>query len=238
MAFHGPVMRCCGSNAKMPLRPMMRMALLANPPRRRLLLSGLTVIACLQAQAQAQVTQRNLVVELRSMAQPQAGVVSTQHSEADSLQPQMVRVKNGEKATLRMGNTVPVQWVQAAVAQASARTTSAASSSSSSNSAGGGVVNAITVLQAGQSLTVKPRWPGGKQAVTVEIELQHSGVDTSTGAVLPSQPQQQLSTTLVVPLDQWVTIAASAQGVEQRGVYSSKAALQVPQQIQLRISAP
>jgi hypothetical protein len=190
------------------------------------------MLACIQATGQP--AQRNLVVELRGVAQASGVVVSTQHSAADVLEPQMVRVKNGGQASLRIGSTLFVQWVQGAAAQASSRAASGASSSS----AGGAVANAMSALQAGQSLTVKPHWPGGKQPVTVEVQVQQAGLDANAGGALPGQNQRQLSTTVVAPLDQWVTIATTGPGAEQRGVYTSKAAAQVPQSIQLRVSAP
>lgn len=186
----------------------------------------------------AQVAQRNLVVELRAQAPGQgANVVSTQPVDQPALQQQAVLVKNGQEASLRFGATVFVQWVQAAGAQATTRNSGSGGSGGSASSAGGAVANAITALPVGQSLAVKPRWPGGKQPVTVELELRQTALDTSSGAAMPAQTQRQLSTTVVLPLDQWVTIAVTGGAVDPPGVYSSRAATQAPQALQLRVTA-
>ena len=146
----------------------------------------------------------------------------------------MVRVKNGGQASLRIGSTVFVQWVQAAGAQTATR----GAPGGSASSAGGGVVNAVSALSAGQSLVVKPHWPGGKQPVTVELAVQQAGLDASATGPLPSQTQRQFSTTVVAPLGEWVTVATTGRSTDPPGVYSSQAAAQVAQAIQLRVTAP
>ncbi len=184
----------------------------------------------------AAVAQRDLVVELRAQSSAAAHVVSTQPA-GDPVQAQAVRVKNGQEARMRLGATVFVQWTQAAGAQVATRS-SAGASGGGASSAGGAVANAMTALPVGQALTVRPRWPGGSQPVTVELEVNQSALDASTGAAVPAHAQRQLSTTVTLPLGQWVSIASTGGAAEQAGVYSSRAASQTPQALQLRVTAP
>jgi len=203
------------------------------------------IAAVLPALAQT-LPKRNLMVELRQLEEPEstsqqassAGLtLRTQRPGENAPGLQQVQVLNGERASLRLARSMPLQWVQAAGAQTSSRTASAAASSS----LGGGVVNAVTWLEAGHSLMVKPRWPGGKQAVTLEVEVDTSAVDDRVGADLPAQSRSHAGTTVVAPLGQWVTVASTGGRVqrEQPGVYSSESAAGSPRQlIQLRVLAP
>ncbi len=222
-----------------------------------------TAIALMAAllPAFAQLPKRNLMVELRQIEEPaspsQKGpaapavtsssgtgspaaggiILRTQRPEETAPELQQVQVLNGERASLRFAKAMPLQWVQAAAAQAASRSASAASSSS----VGGSVVNAVTWLEAGHGLSVKPRWPGGKQPVTLEVQVDAATVDERTGAALPAQSRSQAGTTVLAPLGQWVTIATTGAGAprEQRGVYSSEAAGgDLRQLVQVRVLAP
>ena len=178
--------------------------------------------------------QRNLTVELRQIEEGGTGYVVGTQPGTTLLRPQQIQVRNGTKATLSLGQTIPVQWVQSVSARNDALTAPGVSASSR----GGGVQQAVTWLDAGQNLTVKPRWPGGKQAVTVEVELHASSVEARTGGTeLPTQSRSQVVTTVSAPLGQWVTIASSGGGT-QRGAYGSEAAAETRRLIQLRVLAP
>lgn len=165
----------------------------------------------------AELPRRDLTVEMRQVEEIAGVAVSTQLREP-MLAPQQIRVRNGAKASLRLGQSMPVQWVQAA-------------------SARGTVVHAVTWMDAGQVLTVQPRWPGAKQAVTVEIEVQSAAVGDRVGTELPTQSRSHLATTVRAPLGQWVTMATTG-GSPQRGVYSSEATSESRRLIQLRVLAP
>lgn len=201
-------------------------------------------LALLAPGTQAAPPARDLTVELRQIEEGGAGhVVGTQPTAA-LLAPQQIQVRNGAKATFTLGQTIPVQWVQSATVRNDAFTASGGAPagsqgpSVSASSRGGGVQQAVTWLDASQSLTVKPSWPGGKQAATVDVEVQSSNVEARTGgAELPAQSRSQLVTTVSAPLGQWVTIASTGGGA-QRGVYGSEAALQTRRLIQLRVLAP
>ena len=183
--------------------------------------------------AWAQLPQRDLVVELRQVDDTAAYSVSTQPS-TPLLAPQQVQVRNGEKALLQMGQSMPIRWLQAVGGESSSRS----SSSGSSSSSGGGVSYGMVWMQAGQSLVVKPRWPGGKQPVAVEVDLQAASIEAPTGnAELPSQARSQVATTVQAPLGQWVTVAATGARAAS-GSYSSEAVADTRRLIQIRVSAP
>ncbi|MDB5846632.1 MAG: hypothetical protein JWP29_384 [Rhodoferax sp.] len=173
--------------------------------------------------AHAQLPRGDLSVELRQVEDQPAYIVSTQ-PRAPQLAPQQVLVKNGEKATLRMAQAMPVKWLQSAAAQ-------------SGRSDGAAVSYGLVWMEAGQAFTVTPRWPGGKQAASVQIEVASASVDASTGAELPNQQRSQLSTTISAPLGQWVTVASTGGDPQKKGVYSSNAANDGKQLIQVRVQA-
>lgn len=196
-------------------------------------LLGLTFFWLLSAlPAQAELPKRDLVVELRQVEDAGGVTVSTQSREP-LLSPQQIRVRNGTKASLRLEQALPMQWVKAA----SAQTESLSAAGVTSRSSGGSVVNEVTWMEAGQSLSVQPRWPGGKQAVTVDIEVQAAAVGDRIGSELPTQSRSQTATTVSVPLGQWVTIATSGSS-PARGVYSSEATNESLRLMQLRVLAP
>lgn len=204
-----------------------------NPKRR--LCTGLFGLACLMAlPALAQLPQRNLIVDVR---QVEAGrddgyTVSTTSREA-LMTAQTVSVRNGEKASVNVSKSMPMQWVQSVSAQ---NATLSASGLSASNT-GGGVTNGLVWLEAGQSLQVQPHWPGGKQPVRLDIEVQSASVGHRTGTELPDQTKSQLVTSVNAPLGQWVTVAISG-SASQAGVYSSQAAANSQRLLQIRVLAP
>lgn len=160
-----------------------------------------------------------------------AGSYAVRTAPADApLQPQQVQVRNGEQASLRIQRSIPVLWLQ----QASLQSSSVQTTDTKASYTGGGITQALTWLQAGQNLQVRPRWPGGKQAISVEVDVVRTGVQEGVGSELPSQTHQHVTTTVTTPLRQWVTIAAS--GAEsERGSYSSQPEAQGRQLLQIRV---
>ena len=165
------------------------------------------------------------MVELRQIEEADAHTVRTQPGTA-LLAPQQVQVRNGEAATLRIGSSMPIRWIQSVGVEGRGRSSGSA-----------GVDYGVVWMQSGQSLAVRPRWPGGRQAVAVQIDLQASSTDAATGnAELPSQSRSQLSTTVHVPLGQWTTVAASG-SQPPAGTYSSEAAVESRRLVQIRVTA-
>ena len=174
--------------------------------------------------------QRDLLIELREAdaAQASTGAAgwnarSADASAARERPAQQVRVHNGASASLRLAVTRPLQVWQAAP----------------------GVLLPVPVPQtqwisAGQSLTLQPRWPGGREPVSVAVIADSSRIDPHVApgsAELPQRAEGQVSTTVSVPLGQWVTIAATgADGSDMNVVGSGQAASQ--RVLQLRVSLP
>jgi hypothetical protein len=184
----------------------------------------------------------DLKVELRQIREGQedqdspqtnggAYTVGTSGSRPVDFAPQQVRVRNGEKASLQINQSMPMQWVQKIESQSA--TLSAGGSSASNNS--GGVTQAVTWMEAGQSLTVTPHWPGGKRAVRVDIEAQSSAVDERVSSDLPATSRQRYTSTVSVPLNQWVTIASSGKPA-RAGSYSSNGSSEGRRLTQIRVS--
>ena len=187
----------------------------------RPLLSFLLFLCALPAAAQ--LPQRDLQLELRQVEEGNTGYVVGTRPQTPLLTPQLLLVRNGTQARVSWGQSIPLQWVQSAHAAGPMK--------------GEGVKQGLIWLQAGQALSLRPRWPGGRQAATVEVELQTASVEARPGAELPTQQRGELATTVQAPLGQWVTIARSGQ-LPPKGSYGSAAATERPRLLQLRVTAP
>ena len=205
-------------------------------PRVLLVLLSLSTLPAL-----AQLPQRDLQVSLRQVEESSGAVViSTQTRPL--FESQQIQVRNGNQASLSVGQSLPMQWVQAVLALPAAHQAPApAATQPMPNQRNGGVVSQLTWLHAGQRLTVLPRWPGGKKEVLIDVEVQSSQVDARTGPELPAQSHNQVSTRLSAPLGQWVTLAVtgkSTPGGASYGTYGSEAATEPRRLLQLRVTAP
>jgi hypothetical protein len=215
------------------------------------------MLCLLPAVSWADLPKRDLLVELRQIQEGQENLGSqdapngvdtgsTAYTAGTApagavLVPQQVRVRNGEKANLRLLVSTPMQWSQSVGSQTAtqnASTTSAATSTTLSASNTANTVNqSLTWMEAGQNITITPRWPGGKQPATVELEMQSAVMDERTSSDLPAITRQQVSTTVSAPLRQWVTIASSGSAASS-GRYSSAGAAQARRLVQIRVSPP
>jgi len=207
-------------------------ALLAIP------FATLTLACLLPTATLAAAPRRDLTVELRQVREGQenadaaggAYTVSTASRSAD-FTPQQVRVRSGEKASLSMNQSMPLQWVQKIESQSA--TLSAASASASSNA--GGVTQAVTWMESGQSLSVTPHWAGGKQPAKLELEMLAAVVDERTSSDLPATNRQRVATTITAPLNQWITIASSGKATRP-GSYSSAGSGEGRMLVQIRVT--
>ena len=188
---------------------------------RHLLMVAFMTLATMAAFAQ--LPQRDLVVELREIDEASGAYVVSTRPQTPLLPPHRLMVSNGAQARISYQQSIPLQWTQSA--QAAGPMT------------GAGVKQALIWLQAGQGLLVRPRWPGGKRAASVELEMQSASVQQQPGAELPTQQRGELVTTVQAPLGEWVTIARSGQ-VRPQGSYGSEAAAERPRLLQLRVSTP
>ncbi len=193
--------------------------------------ASIGVLALLAAlPALAQLPHRDLTVELRQVAEGDSSGYSVGTQSSDALMDlQSVKVRNGEKASLSLSKSVPMQWTQSVTAQS----TSLAASGATASNTESGVKNAIVWMDASQSIKVQPRWPGGHQPAMVEIEVQSASVKPRTGTELPDQSRSQLTTTVSAPLGKWVNIASSGNS-PKAGVYS--ATVNSRRVLQIRVS--
>lgn len=206
-----------------PSRQTLRSRLLCLAELCVVLLPGL-------AGAGAALPQRNLLIELREADAAQAPVGaagwsarSTDASTARERPSQQLRVLNGASASLRLSVTRPLQvWQVAPGAWLPAP------------------VPTTQWIEAGQQLTVQPRWPGGREPVTVVVRAESSRFDptVATGsAELPQRTEARVTTTLRAPLGEWVTLAATGRGDGDRNAVSSgEAAAPAQRVLQLRVS--
>ncbi len=187
------------------------------------LLGSLTLALPAQAQKN-QLPAKDLMVVLRETTDSDNGFNISTRPSTPPLTGQVVRVRNGEKATLRVGRSMSVRWEESV------------SGFSGRNASGGGVSYGRTTLQSGQSITVQPRWTGGNNPVTVSVEILTSSVaqpDARVGSDLPTQVHGETVTTVSAPMGQWVTLAADEP--EDTGVISSDSAGRPRRLLQLRV---
>ena len=196
----------------------------------------LAVSAPAMVTAQTSLPKRDLTVEFRQVEEGResagksysAGAAST-----NTWEPQMVQVRNGERARLQLQDAIPMQWVESVGTQNSSLSGGGASASTT----GASVKFALQWFDAGQSLTVTPRWPGGSKDAVLEIEVQRASAEPQTHGNLATQSRSTLSTTVTVQLAEWVTIAATGRTAASN-TYSSAAATQVRRLLQVRVMAP
>lgn len=198
------------------------------------------VVACAsaaQVKVQAALPKRDLLVELREVqagGESGEGYSVSTAATAPSRVPLSLVVRNGEKGSVRLQQSVPLQWVQSVQSQSSSVVVPGASAASS----GGGLSQSLHWLEVGQSITLTPRWPGGKKEVSLELEVQQAEIQTVHNADLPNQLRIQTSTQLTLPLNQWTTIATSGKDPAATGSYNSEARADARRLLQLRVSAP
>ena len=179
--------------------------------------------------------KRDLTVEFRQVEEgAESGAKSYSAGSstgAQTWEPQMVQVRNGAKARLQISQSLPMLWVESVSTQ---NTTLAGSSATTSGAA---VKQSIQWFDAGQSLAVTPRWRGGRSPAQLDIEVQRSSAEPQTHGNLANQVRDTVSTSVTVPLAEWVTIAATGR-VAAANSYSSNAATTTRRLLQVRVMAP
>jgi hypothetical protein len=172
--------------------------------------------------------RRDLLIELREADASQASsgsagwsVRSADASMARERPVQQLRVKNGASAGLRLTVTRPLQVWQTVP----------------------GALLPVPMPQtqwitAGQSMLLQPRWPGGREPVSVTLSSDSSRFDPHVApgsAELPQRTEAAVITTVSAPLGQWVTLAATgADDSDMNVVASGQAAAR--HALQLRVS--
>ncbi len=204
---------------------------------------GLLMVSVVPSHAAVNWLRRDLVVELRQIAADSEGrdaedgrdvpggySVSTVTTD-DRLATHRVRVQNGEKAQMRFMQSQPIQWVQTASSQSTTLAVGGASATQNM----GAVSQERGTVETGYTLVLTPRWAGGNKPVQVVLDLQTSAVDAGTVGDVSSGTRSQFSTTVTVPLRQWITVATSGSSTAS-GTYRSAGATGGLQLLQIRIS--
>lgn len=230
-------------------------------PRRNLLVEWRVNSQEHSLQRAAGLQKGRVVVDSRSgvSAQARGNWQNTETSQLhDSVQ--QVQVLNGGRARLYVGQTQPyTSWTWAWSGNNSASstgngtdTTSGSSTSGSTATSGTNATGASLVAQTvwidlGEGLNVRPRWPGGRADVEVELEARASHAEQpggfDSGRLEPDGQirRMEVASTLRVPLGQWVVVArqgAQAQG-SQNGSWSTRDVDQAGQaQLEIRVTLP
>lgn len=228
-----------------------------NAASRRRLMTGLMTVTAIGVLAMPAIAQprQNLWVELRWVDQSVSGAamagvrdggvvvstggsvsarggvtVSTERREQRQQLFPRVMVLNGREASVTLNEVTPIQWVDVAIDVEPGRR-------------GGGEPRLQAIPRQGvaehvRSVSVKPSWPGGQQAVTVEVRAQD--LPPSGPGVDPALMREgaQLLSTVQAPIGQWVTIARTGQAVtsSSRNSWSTRdAEVQRGRELQLRI---
>lgn len=227
-----------------------------KPPRRSLLcLAGALALAPAAWSAEPRV---NLWVELRwvdsrvsqaavagvrdgavvvgtggSVSPRGAIVIGTEQQAAQGQLLQRLTVLNGYKASVQLGELVPLQWVDVSMPLAAAGDGGTAPRDAGRAQLRQGYVEQL------RGFTLEPHWPGGREPVRVTLRAQDL---TPSGTGAPGQPaaRTEIESTALVPLDEWVTLARSGGQLRrtERGTFSSRDAEAVnSRELQVRIQA-
>ncbi len=139
---------------------------------------------------------------------------------------QQVLVLNGGRAAVRLGHTQALQWYQVAWNEREGAT----------------LLPSTLWLEAGRGIVVQPRWTAGSSTATVEISAESSRLQAQGNpAEGVLREGASASTTLQVPLGEWVTVASTAEHSQQRDqrVWSSREASREGRRIvQIRVTLP
>lgn len=195
----------------------------------------------------ATLPERDLILEIREVQEGSNGYVVGTEPQAPLMPARRVQVRNGEAARLQFMQTVPIEWTEA-VQQGFTRSAggitgapSGGGMASGGNTAayagGAGVQQSLIWLQAGQSMVFQPRWPGGRRAARVAVQVQTARVEPSSDGRLPTQQGSDIQTVVDAPLGEWVTLARTGTP-SLPGTYRSDARDQRPRLLQLRVTLP
>lgn len=115
-----------------------------------------------------------------------------------SARTQAIRVRNGRSAEVSWSQALPIQWLQAGQYR-----------SRPGGTTEGGIVNGLVWLHSGQSLSVQPRWSGGRDPVQVDFRIETQGIEERHSTDIPAFGTQAWASTMSVPWGQWTTFATT-----------------------------
>lgn len=145
-------------------------------------------------------------------------------------------VLNGSQASFTMTESTPIQWVDVALDRQQGERDRVV------------VVPRQGMAERVRGIVVRPRWPGGRGPVDVEVRAtdqaqmpQGGGYGSTYGSTLPDgqqRPGTDVLSTVQAPLGVWVTIArtGSVSAGASRNTYSTRdAEVQKLRELQLRV---
>lgn len=185
-------------------------------------------------------TAQDFQIELRQISDPEStgttGVPAhwgTATTEASTLTPLLVRVRNGESVRWQLQLAQPMQWTQGA----QVHVVQLAASGTSIGSQGSSVSQGIYLAQSGLVFQVTPIASSGRGPIRLDVDIRSQHTQERMTTDLPQALGLVLTTSVSAPLGQWVTLARSGAGTTP-GVYRSDAAGRTPMLLQLRVSVP
>lgn len=228
-------------------------------PQRNLLVEWRVSGQGASQRSQTGIRTGQIIVDSQGHVVGRTGIgLESYQTESSSDTTQQVQVLNGAKARLFVGRSQPYTVWQWAWSGASGGGTlgvigpqgGGAGSGSGPSGAGGPSVNVLpqTVwIDLGQGLTVRPRWPGGRAPVVVELEAQvrqpMQGGGPYGGQVEPDGQTRHLeaASTLTVSLGEWAVVARSGGRTQQQrsGTWSTRDVdSSQSEQLEIRVTAP
>ncbi len=209
----------------------------AQGPKQNLQLELRWVESELSGSTVAGIRDGSTVVSTGGSVSARGGVtLSTENREQrQQLFPRLL-VLNGSQASFTMTESTPIQWVDVALDRQQGERDRVV------------VVPRQGMAERVRGIVVRPRWPGGRGPVDVEVRAtdqaqmpQGGGYGSTYGGTLPDgqqRPSTDVLSTVQAPLGVWVTIArtGSVGASASRNTYSTRdAEVQKLRELQLRV---
>jgi len=199
-------------------------------PQRNLLVELRWVESTVSAAAVAGLREGAVVVGTAGSVSPRGSVTLSTQSQQDKQDAiQRLLVLNGHSASVSLGESTPVQWLDYVVDLP-------ASGSSAGRGARLLAAPRTSLVESSRSFSVSPHWPGGAGPVRVEFSAQDMTAGTQG---LPASEQTRVLSTVLMPMHEWTVVARSGKQLQasERGVLRSRDAESVvTRELQLRIS--
>ena len=232
-----PALAAYAGGMKLPRRALLCLAcslglpLWAAEPRVNLWVELRWVDSRISQAAVAGVRDGAVVVGTGGSVLPRGAVVLGTEQQASQGQVlQRLTVLNGYRASVQLGELVPLQWLDLSVPLPGG------SGATPSARDGGRAQLRQGHVEQLRGFSLEPHWPGGREPVRVSLRAQDLAPDATT----PGQPaaRAEVESTALVPLDQWVTVARTGGQLRrsERGTLSSRDAEAVSsRELQVRI---
>ena len=199
-------------------------------PQRNLLVELRWVESSVSLSVVAGLREGAVVVGTAGSVSPRGSItLGTQDHQDKQIAIQRLRVLNGFSASVSLGESTPVQWLDYAL-----------DLPASGASAGGGArllaAPRTTLVERSSGFSVSPHWPGGAAPVRVQFSVH----ELTPGTPSPSASEQtRVLSTVSMPLHEWTVVARSGKQLQasERGVLRSRDAESVGmRELQLRVS--